>query len=269
MKTWKIITIVGAILIATTLFIVTAFAQMGGQGFYSPYGANAATGLYGINSGGIMSGGGRGGMMNGYGNFQYGKITPPASAGQYGSGRCSGMNGYATPTASNQAVSLTVNQAVNVAKTYLASLDNPDLAIDEVEEYTQNFYVLFYEKSTGIGAFEMLIDKYTGSITPEMGPNMMWNTKYITLIGRMMGGLTATQTGPMPVTVKQAKTYAQQFLTANYPGTTVGSIGTFYGYYHVDVLSAGNTYGMLSVNGYTGQVWYHTWHGVFLQAVEL
>jgi hypothetical protein len=269
MKTWKIITIVGAILIATTLVIVTAFAQMGGQGFYSPYGANTATGLYGINSGGIMSGGGRGRMMSGYGNFQYGTTTPPTSAGQYGSGRCYGMNGYANPTASNQAVSLTIGQAVNMAKTYLASLNNPDLAIDEVEEYTQNFYVLFYEKSTGIGAFEMLIDKYTGSIAPEIGPNMMWNTRYGVVIGGMMGGLTATQAGPMKVTVNQAKTYAQQFLIANYPGTTVGSIDTFYGYYHVDVFTAGNTYGMLSVNGYTGQVWYHTWHGAFIQAVEL
>jgi hypothetical protein len=199
--------------------------------------------------------------MNGYGNFQYGTITPPASAGQYGSGRCHGMNGYANPTASNQ--------AVNVAKTYLASLNNPDLAIDEVEEYAQNFYVLFYEKRTGVEAFEMLIDKYTDSITPEMGPNMMWNTKYGLLMGRMIGVLTTTQTGPMTVAVNQAKTYAQQFLTANYPGTTVESIETFYGYYHVDVLSAGNTQGMLSVNGYTGQVWYHKWHGVFIQAVDL
>jgi hypothetical protein len=268
MKTWKIITIVGAILIATALVTVTAFAQMGGQGFYHIYGTHVATGSYGTNSDGLINGG-RGGMMNGYGNFQYGTTSPPVSTGQFGSGRCLGMNGLANPTTSNQVVSLTISQAVNVAKTYLASLNNPDLAIDEVEEYTRNFYVLFYEKSTGIGAFEMLIDKSTGSIAPEMGPNMMWNTKYGMVSSGMMGGLTATQAGPMTVTVSQGKTYAQQFLTANYPGTTVGSIDTFYGYYHVDVLSGGNTYGMLSVNGYTGQVWYHTWHGAFIQAVEL
>jgi hypothetical protein len=87
--------------------------------------------------------------------------------------------------------------------------------------------------------------------------------------GGMMGWITGTQYGAMTATVDQAKAYAQQFLTANYPGTTVGSIDTFYGYYHVDVLSAGNTYGMLSVNGYTGQVWYHTWHGTYIQTVEL
>jgi hypothetical protein len=73
----------------------------------------------------------------------------------------------------------------------------------------------------------------------------------------------------MTVTAEQAKADAQQYLSANYPGTAVGDVETFYGYYHVNVLQNGQTYGMLSVNGYTRQVWYHTWHGSFVQAVEL
>ena len=276
MKTWKIITIAGFAIIAVALVTASAFAYMGGRGFYTPYGTNTATTApYGTYPNGMMGGGHMGGgMMGGYG-YGYGTTTPPASSGRYGMGGC-GWNGYASPTTPTQGVAITIDKAVNIAKTYLASVNNPDLAIDEVEEYTQNFYVLFYEKSTGFGAFEMIIDKYTGSIYPEMGPNMMWNTKYgTTYSGGMMGGGHmggygyGTQTGPTTVTVDQAKANAQQFLTANYPGTTVGSVDTFYGYYHVDVLSGGNTYGMLSVNGYTGQVWYHTWHGAFIQAVEL
>ncbi len=39
---------------------------------------------------------------------------------------------------------------------------------------------------------------------------------------------------------------------------------TFPGYYTVDFEVNGQTAGMLSVNAYTGQVWYHTWHGQFL-----
>ena len=272
MKTWKIVTIVGAVLVATGLVTVSAFAYMGGRGFYSPYGTTTGTtgqyNSYGGYAGGMMGGGRMGGMMGGY-YSGYGTTTPPASAGQYGWGGCRGTNGYVSPAAPTQGVAITLDKAVNVAKAYLASLNNPDLAIDEVEEYTQNFYVLFYEKSTGIGAFEMIIDKYTGAIYPEMGPNMIWNTKYGMHNGGMMGWAAGTQNGAMTVTVDQAKAYAQQFLTANYPGTTVGSVDTFYGYYHIDVLSAGNTYGMLSVNGYTGQVWYHNWHGAFIQAVEL
>jgi hypothetical protein len=271
MKTWKIITIAGFTLIAVALLTVSAFAYRGGQGFYNPYGTNTGTGVYGTYSGGMMGGGGMGGMMGGgwySGNPQYGaQQTTPTNP--YGMGGChggAGWNGNAPPATSGTAI--TIAQAVDVAKTYLASLNNPDLAIDEVEEYTQNFYVLFFEKSTGIGAFEMVIDKYTGSIYPEMGPNMMWNTKYGMMSGGMMGWLGGTPTATMPITVDQAKADAQQFLNANIAGTTVGDATTFYGYYHFDVLSAGNTYGMLSVNGYTGQVWYHNWHGTFIQEIE-
>ena len=279
MKTWKIIIVSGFALIAVALVTASAFAYMGGQRSYAPYGTNIGiTTPYGTYANGMM-GGGRmgGGMMGGYG-YGYGTTTPPTYNGQYGPG-CPGMNGYAGSTPPTQGTAITIDKAVDIAKTYLTSVNTPDLAIDEVEEYTQNFYVLFYEKSTGFGAFEMVIDKYTGSIYPEMGPNMMWNTKYGTahgitgggmMGGGMMGGYGyGTQTGPITVTVDQAKTNAQQFLNANYPGTTVGSIDTFYGYYHVDVLQSGTTYGMLSVNGYTGQVWYHTWHGAFIQEAEL
>ncbi len=269
MKTLKIITIVGVALVAAALLTASAFAYMGGRGFYSPYGTNTATGSYGAYQGGMMGGGMMG--RNSYGYPAQPNTATPSSPYQYGGRGCMG-SGYAAPAYPNAGTStspINITSAVTTAQGYLASLNNPDLAVDEVEEYIQNFYVLFKEKSTGNGAFEMLIDKYTGSIYPEMGPNMMWNTKYGMMNGGMMGWLRGTQTTAMTVTVDQAKTNAQQFLNANIPGTTVGDVDTFYGYYHIDVLSSGNTYGMLSVNGYTGQVWCHTWHGTFIQQVEL
>ncbi len=211
-----------------------------------------------------------GGMMGGY-NYA---TTPYTS--QYGTG-CPGLNGYVGTPSATTGTLLNITTAVNIAQNYVASTGNTNLKLDEVEEYTNNFYVLVKEKDTGLGAFELLINKVTGAVTPEMGPNMMWNTKYGMMsngitgrIGGMMRGLfTGTTAGPMTVTVDQAKANAQQFLDSNYPGTTVGDVDTFYGYYHIDVLQAGNTYGMLSVNGYTGQVWYHTWHGNYIQTVEL
>jgi hypothetical protein len=49
------------------------------------------------------------------------------------------------------------------------------------------------------------------------------------------------------------------------PGTTVADeADAFYGYYTLHVLRDGKTIGMLSVNGFTGTVWYHTWHGNFV-----
>jgi hypothetical protein len=69
----------------------------------------------------------------------------------------------------------------------------------------------------------------------------------------------------MSVSVAQARTNAQQFLDANFPGAKLADDqDAFYGYYTMDFLQNGKTAGMLSVNGYTGEVWYHTWHGNFI-----
>ncbi len=159
---------------------------------------------------------------------------------------------------------LTITQAVDIAKTYVASLNNPDLTVQHLEEYTNNFYVVVSEKSTGNGAFELLINRATGIVTPEPGPNMMWNTQYTFRAGfcNWIGG---TITAAPTVTVEQAKTFAQQYLDSYLQGTTVGDVTTFSGHYTIEVLNNGTTYGMLSVNSFTGQVWYHTWHGAFVQ----
>jgi len=182
---------------------------------------------------------------------------------------------------------ITMDQAVQLFKNYLTSLQNPDLALHEVEEYQNNFYATFYEKSTSIFAFQMLIWKpgapimgggmgggmMSGIVVPESGPNMVWNTKYgmmgsSTMEG-MMGVYHQGASANMTTSPEQAKTTAQQYLDSNYPGTKAGDADTFYGYYNVDVLLNDATYGMLSVNGYTGQVWYHTWHGTYIQTVTI
>ena len=97
----------------------------------------------------------------------------------------------------------------------------------------------------------------------------MWNTKYGMMRGGILGGIFGTPTAAMPVSADQAKADAQQYLNAYYPGTTAEEVFAFYGYYHVMVQLNGNDYGMMSVNGYTGQGWYHTWHGTFIQELEL
>ncbi len=103
-----------------------------------------------------------------------------------------------------------------------------------------------------------------------MGPNMMWNTKYSPM-SQMMGGYWfQAPSGKMTVTVEQARANAKDFLQKNLSNATLEeTTDTYYGYYNMDVLKEGKTYGMLSVNGYTGAVWYHTWHGDFMQAKEL
>jgi len=165
-----------------------------------------------------------------------------------------------------------IDGALGIAERYLASLNAPDVDIDEIMEFEQNFYVVFYEKSTGIGAFEMLIDKVTGRIFPEYGPNMMWNTKYGH--GGMMGGgmmrrYSQSPSAQMPISEGEATSIAQRFLDKFYLGTVAEDPHSFYGYYTIHVTRNGEISGMLSVNGYDGAVWYHNWHGNYFQSLEM
>ncbi len=200
------------------------------------------------------------GMMNGQGSAM-------GSGGQMGSGGMMGssmmgpgmMGGWG---ASNpDAEQITIDEAAEAVERYLGAYGQ-DLALAEVMEFAWNFYAEVEEESTGIHAMELLIDKYTGQVYPEQGPNMMWNTKY-----GMMGS-SYTATAEMPITPEQAKTLAQQFLDANPPGVTIGEADVFYGYYTLHTLRDGQIEGMLSVNGYKGGVWYHDWHGPFIGMEE-
>jgi hypothetical protein len=184
-------------------------------------------------------------------------------------GACRGRWGYGTPTYTDTATTatqVTITQAIQIATTYTESLNNPDLKVAQVEEYTANFYVLVTEKSTGNGAFELLINKYTGVVTPEMGPSMMWNTKYA-----FNTGYCNWNRGTTTPTINDdtAKTYAQQYLNTYLTGTTVGDATTLPGYCTIEILSGNSPYGTLSVNAYTGQIWFHNWHGTFIQKTSL
>jgi hypothetical protein len=288
MKSWKIFTAVTLAVVVAALFTASAYAYMGSRAVSGTYGtATGVAGTYGY-YGGMMGGGMMGGYANGYGYGYTPTVTNPPTTTQtgpaqsgtpstttpttpantyYGGWGCGGLRGtigYAVPPTTT-ATALNITTAENIAQNYVASTGNSNLAVAQVEEYALNFYVQVNEKNTGFGAFQLLIDKYTGAVTPEMGPNMMWNTKYGMMNGGMMGLYVTTPTTTMPVNVTQAKADAQQYLNTYYAGTSVGDTATFYGYYTIEVLSNSGTYGMLSVNGYTGQVWYHTWHDAFIQ----
>ncbi len=177
---------------------------------------------------------------------------------------------------------------------YLAQYSsNVPLVADDLFEFKNNsYYVSVIEKNTGRGAMELLINPYTGAIRPEQGPNMMWNLKYGmggmmggqgmmgpgmmggNLAGVMMNGFGTAQSGisngytDNKITKEDAIKSANDYLSANMPGTSVGNEAhAFYGYYTLHVMKDGKTVGMLSVNGSTGDVWYHNWHGDVVNVV--
>ncbi len=41
-------------------------------------------------------------------------------------------------------------------------------------EFERNFYAIVAEEDTGIGAMELLIDRVSGVVGPEPGPNILY-----------------------------------------------------------------------------------------------
>lgn len=168
---------------------------------------------------------------------------------------------------------LTIEEAREAVERYLASQGFEDLEVTEVMEFEHNFYAIAREHDTGIGAMELLVDKQTGAVGPEMGPNMMWNDRYgMHGRGRMMGGIERGPAEENSISVAEAAAIARRWLDVNRPGLTVEEhADPFYGYYTFHTLEEGHDEieGMLSVHGITGRVWYHTWHGAFIDLLEL
>lgn len=254
------LTVLAALALAAVIFL--AGSMYARANFFGPsmmFGWNNANG-YGPS---MMNGRGPN-MMNGRG---------PSMMGGY-----SYNNANLTP--------LTIDQTKAAAEKYLANLNNSDLEIAEIMIFDNNGYVIVKEASTGIGAFELLVDPNSQAAYPEHGPNMMWNLKYSGLnhnnmmggYGGMMGNGNMMQgwnsatpldvTAEMTVTPGQAVEFAQKYLDAEFEGATVEHPTQFYGYYTLDFERDGRIVGMLSVHGFSGQVFLHTWHGTFIEEAE-
>ena len=172
-----------------------------------------------------------------------------------------GMMGYR-----NQSIGgnrLTIDEAILIAKDYVAST-NSNLSVAEVMSFQNNFYIAVKEKDSGRSAFELLMDPVTGNLGSEPGPNMMWNQKY----GHM--GFLRNKSGDNPITLEEARQFAQKALDSNIPGAMVEPDGfNFYGYYTFDYKVDGVIAGMLSINGINGKDWFHTWHESFIDEKEV
>ncbi len=148
-------------------------------------------------------------------------------------------------------IPITLDQAVESARLYLASYGNPDLVLTEVMEFSDNFYAEVKEQSTGVHAFELLVNRYTGAVYSEPGPNMMWNTCYGHMsdghIGRMIGGWGGRQDEVISVTREHTWEITQGWLDKFLPDTSAAQQAeAFYGFYTIHLMKNGQVYGMLS-----------------------
>lgn len=192
------------------------------------------------------------GMMGGFrGGYGPGMMGGGMMGGGFG-----GLDGSLQRT-------VDIKEAQALVSDYLAGLSDKNLKIDEIMEFEFNLYALIEEADTGKGAFELLIDPFNGAVRPELGPNMMWNTKY----GMM--GARSVAVRPNAIGVDEAKKIAREYLTRiRGEGPYELSASEFSGYYTLDFKKDGMILGMVSVNAFTGQAWYHTWHGGFIAEQE-
>jgi hypothetical protein len=167
---------------------------------------------------------------------------------------------------STQGTTLTLDSAKTAVDSYLARLNNSDLKVAEIILFHNSAYARVIEQSTGRGAMELLMNG-NGRVTPEMGANRMWNLKYGHMRFGVGGDLNAET--PMSVTSEQALSDAQKWLDEHVSGTQVAATAdAFYGYYTIEYTQDGKIAGMVSVNGFSGDIFPHTWHGTFLDMKE-
>jgi hypothetical protein len=203
----------------------------------------------------------------GHGMDGYGMMGPDMMGGNWDCDDMPCGGAYSTP---GEGEITSLEEVETAVHDYVERLGYTGLEVTEVMEFERNYYAIVAEEDTGIGAMEVLVDKTSGAVGPEPGPNMMWNAKY-GMHGRgggMMGMMGSYATDEMALSPDEAQDVAQRWLDANLSGRTAGEADPFYGYYTLHFLNDGEIEGMLSVHGSSGDVWYHSWHGDFVTMIE-
>lgn len=195
----------------------------------------------------------------GRGGDPYG--NQPGNSNRRGMGP--GMNRgsfFNEPSAEGKRISM--DDALKAAQEYAAERGE-NLRVAEIMEFSENFYAVVLETDTGKGAFELLIHPVSGEVIPEFGPNLMWNLKY--------GHMSVDEPSSInALSLEQAAATAQKALDTRFSGAEVSTDGIdFYGYYTFDYEIDGTVAGMVSVNGESGRVWFHNWHGDFIGEKEI
>ena len=110
-----------------------------------------------------------------------------------------------------------------------------------------------FKRVLSILAFSVLaLSTVTTSATAEQAPGQI-------------RGIVIAQNSNSPLAKKLASEYLDR-VRGHGPFDLGGD--EFYGYYTFDVKKGGAVLGMLSVNAFSGQVWYHAWHGGFIDMQE-
>ncbi|ABP50155.1 conserved hypothetical protein [Pyrobaculum arsenaticum DSM 13514] len=113
-----------------------------------------------------------------------------------------------------------------------------------IEKYSNGYYVI-----VGVGGrpqYEILV--FPNGFTHPEPQSMMWHG------------------APMRISEAEARSIAEKWLAQYFPGAEIEEAYVFPGYYTFH-FKIGSDMQMLSVNGYNGAIWFHSWHGKYLGEV--
>jgi hypothetical protein len=199
----------------------------------------------------------------GTGNMMGGGTTP----GQMGGGMGSGMTGAGSMVSRMMANTIsegdlnTLNSITSPAEAHAAiqafiGASSSTLQISELWEYG-TAYKAELSDSTGAMAFDMIVDKFTGAVGPEMGLSMMMNASYGNGIYK-----TPKFAKKLTVTAEQATAIAQNFVNNNGLGYTLGTPEVYPGYYKFHATDS-HGFGLeIMVNGYNSAIWMNSLLGI-------
>lgn len=238
------------------LFVAgSGLASMGGAGSMGSMGSGmggmgSSSGGMGNGTGGMMQGGGAGYGMRGAGG-----MVPSMWRNTLSHSYLDVLAPIGTP-----------EEAVAAVNAFL-SAGRSNLQIVELWEYA-TVYKAEIADTSGNLAFDLLADRLTGAVQPEMGLSMMLNASYGSALQR------SPRFGrKLALTPEEATQAAQAFLDGNsnvLVGYALGSPEAYPGFYKFHTTTATDGPGMdLMVNGYNGGIWMNTLLGAPIGQVAL
>lgn len=127
--------------------------------------------------------------------------------------------------------------------------------VGDVLRFDNGYYAVL-RAADGTAASEVLVDPATGAVRVEPGPASRWRT----------------DSAAAPVSVAEAVRLADRWLAGRPSGVPeglkAGAPERFPGHVTLRASRDGELAGLLSVSAFTGAVWYHSWHGRYLETSE-
>lgn len=206
---------------------------------------------------------GGGGRPRGAGSGQAGGAGQWGGGGRgYGMVGAGGMMGWMFNGTMNQgyldilAPITTPDEATSAVQAFLTAA-NSNLQISGLWEY-KTAYKAELADANGQKAFDVLVDKFTGAVMPEMGFSMMMNASW----GRALQKTPRFGRSPR-ISPEQATSIAQGFVDKNSLGYNLQEPEAYPGYYKFHTTDSTDGFGMdIMVSGYSGGVWMNTLLGL-------